>query len=379
MKYIDRLLYNKIPELIKPNKVLIIYGPRRVGKTFILNKFLSEYKYKYLFVTGDDRVTRRLLENQNLSEIKSFIGNNDLFVIDEAQKVKNIGEILKLIVDQIPQIKVIATGSSSFDLSNKVGEPLTGRSITEVLYPVSQIELKNQISYLETVSSLEERLIYGSYPEVITLDTMDSKRSYLIELTDSYLLKDLMDLENTKSSNLLIDLLILIAFQIGKEVSLQELGNRLNISKNTVSRYLFLLEKAFVIINIRGYSSNLRKEVTQNSRYYFYDNGIRNALIRNFNPISLRGDIGQLWENFLFIERLKKQEYLNIYSNNYFWRTYDKKEIDLVESREGKLFGYEFKYSKSTIPTATSKEWLSTYPNSSLNVVTKENYLDFIT
>jgi predicted AAA+ superfamily ATPase len=379
MKYIDRLLYNKIPELIKPNKVLIIYGPRRVGKTFILNKFLSEYKYKYLFVTGDDRVTRRLLENRNLSEIKSFIGNNDLFVIDEAQKVKNIGEILKLIVDQIPQIKVIATGSSSFDLSNKVGEPLTGRSITEVLYPVSQIELKNQISYLETVSSLEERLIYGSYPEVITLDTIDSKRSYLIELTDSYLLKDLMDLENTKSSNLLIDLLILIAFQIGKEVSLQELGNRLNISKNTVSRYLFLLEKAFVIINIRGYSSNLRKEVTQNSRYYFYDNGIRNALIRNFNPISLRDDIGQLWENFLFIERLKKQEYLNIYSNNYFWRTYDKKEIDLVESREGKLFGYEFKYSKSTIPTATSKEWLSTYPNSSLNVVTKENYLDFIT
>jgi predicted AAA+ superfamily ATPase len=350
-----------------------------VGKTFILNKFLSEYKYKYLFVTGDDRVTRRLLENRNLSEIKSFIGNNDLFVIDEAQKVKNIGEILKLIVDQIPQIKVIATGSSSFDLSNKVGEPLTGRSITEVLYPVSQIELKNQISYLETVSSLEERLIYGSYPEVITLDTIDSKRSYLIELTDSYLLKDLMDLENTKSSNLLIDLLILIAFQIGKEVSLQELGNRLNISKNTVSRYLFLLEKAFVIINIRGYSSNLRKEVTQNSRYYFYDNGIRNALIRNFNPISLRDDIGQLWENFLFIERLKKQEYLNIYSNNYFWRTYDKKEIDLVESREGKLFGYEFKYSKSTIPTATSKEWLSTYPNSSLNVVTKENYLDFIT
>ena len=288
------------------------------------------------------------MESQDFSKIIPFFQNYDLIVIDEAQKVENIGLALKIIVDQIPGIKVIATGSSSFDLSNKVGEPLVGRQTIIKLYPLALLELKDAFGGAYAFENLENMLVYGSYPEAVVSNSFEKKVTYLTQIRDSYLFKDILELENIKSARKIHDLLRLVAFQVGGEVSLHELGNQLGMSKNTIERYLDLLEKAFVLINLRGFSKNLRKEVTKTSKYYFYDNGIRNAVIGNFKLLNERNDIGQLWENFLFTERLKKQEYYKIYAGNYFWRTWDQKEIDLVEERDGKLYGYEFKYSKDT-------------------------------
>ncbi len=371
-----RYYSSKLQDYLSPGKALILYGPRRVGKTTLVEDFLKNYKGRIYKSTGENIQLKNILESSDFSKIIPFFKGYDLVVIDEAQKIENIGQALKIIVDQIPEIKIIATGSSSFDLSNKIGEPLVGRQKVLKLFPFSAIEFNENFGPLYIQENLENFMVFGTFPEVITAENFVEKIEFLNQIRDSYLLKDILEFEKIRNSKKIIDLLRLISFQIGKQVSHQELGNNLGLSKNTVARYLDLLEKSFILINIRGYSKNLRKEIIKTSRYYFYDNGIRNSIIGNFNFLNSRDDISKLWENFLFIERLKKQHYLKIYANNFFWRTWDKKEIDLVEEREGKLYGYEFKFTNKKVKPP--KEWLETYKNSSFEIINKDNYLEFI-
>lgn len=370
-------IYQDLNKYLKPNKALIIYGPRQVGKTTLLQDFLAATKFKYKLDSGDNIQTQHILGSQDFNLIREYAQGYELIAIDEAQRIKNIGLGLKIIVDQMPNIKIIATGSSSFELSGQVGEPLTGRKITLTLYPVSQIELSNLYNPYEIKNKLEEWLIFGGYPEVAAAEDKTEKIKLLEEIVQAYLLKDILNLEKVKSAKILLDLLRLLAFQVGSEVSLTELARQIGIDYKTVARYLDLFEKSFVIYNLRGFSRNLRKEMTKKSKYYFYDNGVRNAVISNFNKLELRNDAGMLWENFLFIERLKKRAYHSIYANSYFWRTWNQKEIDLIEEREGKLFGYEFKWGKKSLKPP--KEWSDAYPDSEFKVISQENYLEFVT
>jgi len=376
--YIPQAQINNLHHLLQPGKVLIIYGARRVGKTTLINKFLEQLdkSNKVLFVNGDDIIVRQNLESQSINQLTDFVGEHEFLVIDEAQYIQNIGLNLKLIVDHISGIKIIATGSSSFELAQGLGEPLTGRKFVLKLFPLSQMEISNIEKKHETEANLESRVIYGSYPECVTMKDNSLRQEYLREIVNSYLFKDILELEGIRYANKLVKLLQLLAFQIGKACSLSELGTQLSMSKNTVERYLDLLEKVFVIYKLSGFSRNLRKEITKNNRYYFFDNGIRNALINNFNPTSIRNDLGQLWENYILMERLKKNEYNRKFVNSYFWRTYDKNEIDLVEERDGNLFGYEIKWKKANIKAPAL--WEKTYPGASFEVVSKENYLNFI-
>ena len=336
-------IYDNLNLFLKPNKVLVIYGSRQAGKTTLLKKFLSENEghFRYKLDSGDDVNTQIVLGSSEFKKITDYAKGYDLIAIDEAQRIKNIGMGLKILVDQLPNIKIIVTGSSSFELAGQIGEPLTGRKTTLTLFPLSQIEMGKLYNDYDLRSRLEEYLIFGSYPEVLTSETINDKKTILEELVGSYLLKDILELEKVKSSKLLLDLLRLLGFQVGSEVSLSELGKQLGIDSKTVARYLDLFEKSFVIFNLRGFSRNRRKEITSKSKYYFLDNGIRNAIIANFNLLDIRDDIGKLWENFLVVERLKKQSYTQIYSNNYFWRTWDQKEVDWVEERNGQLLEQE--------------------------------------
>lgn len=374
--YIPQKQLENLKKLLSPNKAVVIYGPRRCGKTTMINRFLKGTTEKYILVSGDDITAREYLGSQSLAKLKGFIGKSSLLVIDEAQRIKGIGQNLKLIADHIKGIKVIVTGSSSFDLAKDMGEPLTGRKYTLKLFPLAQLELNLIEQTIETAANLENRLIYGSYPEVILSDDNSMKERYLKEIVSSYLYKDILELEGLRHPDKLIRLLQLLAFQIGKEVSFNELGGQLGMSKNTVERYLELLEKVFVVFRLNGFSRNLRKEIVKNSRFYFYDTGVRNALINNFNTLSIRDDIGMLWENYVIVERLKKQEYTGSAANNYFWRTYDQKEIDFVEERGGKLYGYEIKWKAAKVKPP--KTWLETYKSANFEVITKENYLGFI-
>jgi hypothetical protein len=370
--------YDNLSSYLKPNKVLFIFGSRQAGKTTLLKKFLSENKdkFRYKLDSGDDINLHAVLGSSDFKKIIEYAKGYDLIAIDEAQKIKGIGQGLKILVDQVPNLKAIVTGSSSFELAGQIGEPLTGRKVTLALYPLSQIEMGNIYNDYELKNRLDDYLIYGAYPEVLTNEFINDKKRILEELVGSYLLKDILELEKVKSSKLLLDLLRLLAFQIGSEVSLSELGKQLGIDGKTVARYLDLFEKSFVIINICGFSRNLRKEITKKSKYYFFDNGIRNAIIANFNPLEIRDDIGKLWENFLVVERIKKQSYHQIYANNYFWRTWNQKEIDWVEERDGKLFGYEFKWKSK--PLKAARAWSENYPDASLEIIDKENYLEFV-
>jgi uncharacterized protein len=374
--YIAQRQLTNLKTTLKPGKVVVIYGARRTGKTTLIREYLKGEADPYLLVSGEDITVHSYLSSQSLEKLKAFVGSNRLLVVDEAQKVRNIGLNLKLIVDHIPDIRVIATGSSSFDLARSIGEPLTGRKTTLIQYPLAQLEIGSIEQFHETVARLESRLVYGSYPEVVLIEDNRSREQYLKEIVSSYLYKDILELDGIRQSAKIGRLLQLIAFQIGKEVSYTELGTSLGISKNTVDHYLDLLEKAFVIQRLGGFSRNLRNEVTKNSRYYFVDNGVRNALINNFNPLDLRNDVGELWENYLLIERMKRQEYLCEPAGNYFWRTYTKKELDLVEERNGKLYGYEMKWGKAK-PRAP-KEWTTAYPDASWQLINRENYLEFI-
>jgi len=366
--------YDKLAQYLEPNKVLVIYGPRQVGKTTLLQNYLEQTPFKYKLDSGDNLKVQQILSSQDFSQITSYLAGYELYALDEAQRVPNIGQGLKIIVDQIPNIRVIATGSSSFELSGQIGEPLTGRKRTLTLYPLSQLELANLYNKYELKEKLSEILVFGAYPEILRAP-LKKKPHLLEEIVNSYLLKDILELEKVKGSKIVLDLLRLLAFQAGSEVSLSELGRQLGLDYKTVARYLDLLEKSFVLYNLRGYSKNLRKEITKKSKYYFYDNGVRSAVISNFNDLPLRDDIGKLWENFLVGERLKTQEYLGIYANNYFWRTWDGQEIDWLEEREGKLFGYEFKYSEEKLKTPPL--FANTYPQAEVKLLNQNNYFEF--
>jgi len=374
--YIPQAQLENLRKTITAGKVTIIYGPRRVGKTTLIQKFMDTLNKSKLYVAGDDLIAQQYLGSQSIERLKSFIGEHQYLFIDEAQYVKQIGLNLKLIVDHIPHVAIVASGSSSFELASQIGEPLTGRRYVLNLYPLAQLELTRTETRMQTEARLGSRLVFGSYPEVITMNDNHNRQRYLNELVNAYLFKDILALEGVRHSDKLIRLLQLLAFQIGKTVSISELGSHLGISKNTVDRYIDLLEKAFVIFRRTGFSRNLRKELTKNSRFYFYDNGIRNAVIGNFNPLEMRNDIGQLWENYIITERLKQQEYKGIFRQSYFWRTYSQQEIDLVEETGGKLCGFEIKWKAKKISAPT--EWRKTYPAASFEVISPENYLDFI-
>lgn len=377
MQNINRYIKDSIISKIQPGKVVILYGPRRVGKTTLVKDILKDVREQYLLLNGENKSVQSWLSSQEIGVFKQYIGNYKLLVIDEAQKVDRIGLNLKIIVDQIDGIKVLATGSSSFELANQVGEPLVGRKWQFTLYSIAQLELQKQENKFETDNNLDLRLIYGAYPDVVKSASNQEKKDILNDVVDSYLYRDLLELDGVKKSQKIVDILKNLAFQIGKEVSLQELATAVSLNLRTVEKYLDLLEKAFVIKRVYGFSRNLRKEITKMSRFYFFDNGIRNAIIQNFNSLDLRNDIGDLWENYLFMERLKRNEYKKISANIYFWRTYDQKEIDLIEERDGKLFGYEFKYN-SHKEVSPPSGWLETYENAEFEVINKGNYLDFI-
>jgi predicted AAA+ superfamily ATPase len=367
-----------LDQLLQPNKVIVLYGPRQAGKTTLVKEFLSRTSLRYKFENGDDLRVREAIGSQSIATIQKYVEGYELLVVDEAQRIPDVGLGLKILVDNVPGIRVIVTGSASFALSYKIGEPLVGRAYTHILYPISQLELKHDATPYELMTRQEEHLIYGSYPSVLTAETNIQKAEYLKNVVGSFLLKDILEIEKVKNAKVLFDLLKLIAFQVGSEVSLTELGGALSLDRKTVARLLYLLEQAFILVNLRGYSRNLRSEVTKKSKYYFLDTGIRNAVISNFNGISDRDDLGKLWENFLVTERLKYQQYTPLYSSNYFWRTWDQKEIDWVEERDGGVFGWEFKYSpkkKSSGPLLFKK----TYPKAEIHTVNTENYLDFIT
>ena len=368
--------YKNIDKLLKPNRALIIYGPRRIGKTTLLNSYLNKTKYKYLLDTGDNVETRQIFALPDFEKIIDYAANYELIAIDEAQLIPNVGSGLKILVDYVPNIKVIATGSSSFDLANQVGEPLTGRKITINLYPILQLELLSIFNKYELKKNLPEFLIFGSYPEVITAKTRMEKMTVIKEIVNSYLFKDILAFERIKSPKVLLDLIKLLAFQIGSEVSFNELAAQLSINARTVARYIDLLEKSFVIVNLGSFNRNLRKEVTRKNKYYFLDNGIRNGVIDQFNDLDKRDDIGKLWENFIVMERMKMLDYKKIYGHLYFWRTYEQKEIDIVEERDGKLAGYDIKWKKDKIKPP--KDWLATYKNAEYKVINQDNYLDYV-
>lgn len=376
--YIPQAQLPQLERLAAPGKVVVVYGPRRTGKTTLIRRYVEQYDRDALVVTGEDITVREYLESQSLPKLRAFVGGQRTLIVDEAQYVRDIGLNLKLLADHVEGLRIIATGSSSFDLARQTGEPLTGRRYTLLLLPLAQLELQEVERVHETRGHLEMRLIYGSYPEVVLMDRNEDREVYLKELIASYLFKDILQLEGVRQSDKLLRLLQLLAFQIGGEVSVSELGAQLGMSRNTVERYLDLLEKTYVIYGRRGFSRNLRKEITKSRRYYFYDNGIRNGLISNFNPLSLRDDTGALWENYVLVERLKRNLYTGHLAESYFWRTYDRQEIDLVEEWGGRLYAAEAKWSPKSAVRAP-RGWRQTYPDSSFQVVHPENYLDFVT
>lgn len=379
MVYIERALEQEFKRRVTPGKVLLLHGARRVGKTELIAQYLREKnKNDYILLNGDDMTVGRLMADRSEENYRRLLGDRKLLVIDEAQKIPEIGLKLKLIVDQMRDVSVIATGSSVFDLDNQLGEPLVGRKHTMRLYPLSIMELVNQENLVQTTSRLEERLLFGGYPELTRLLGRQDKIDYLREMVNAYLLRDILAFEGVRKADKILDLLRLISLQIGKPVNMEELGNALRLSKNTVEKYLDLLTKVFVLFKVPGFSRNLRKEVTKMSRWYFYDNGIRNAVIQNYSPIELRNDVGELWENFVITERIKHLSYTNRAVNYYFWRTYDQQELDWVEEENGELRGYEFKWN----PGKRAKSpggWVRAYPEAQFQVIHPVNYLEWVT
>ncbi len=376
MNLIARKLQRFVVDRLTPNKAVLIYGARRVGKTVLLQSVAKDFNGRVLSLNGEDYDAQSLLATRSIANYRNLLSGIGLLAIDEAQNIPEIGKIIKLIVDELPGIRVIATGSSSFDLLNKTGEPLVGRAFQFLLSPFSQQELSSVESALETKQNLERRLVYGCYPDVVALEENMRKEEYLRDIVNAYLLKDILAVDGVKNAGKMHELLRLIAFQVGGEVSYEELGRRLGMSKNTVERYLFLLEKVFVVYRVGAFSCNLRKEVTKAGKWYFCDNGIRNAVIGAFAPLSLRQDTGALWENYLISERRKNAFNAASPLDCRFWRTYDGQEIDLVCESSGALSAYEFKWGDKTprVPAA----FASAYPQATYQVINRTNYLDFL-
>jgi hypothetical protein len=337
---------------------------------------MDKTKLKYRYDTGDNFEIASNLAKCTYKSTDEYVEKYDLIIIDEAQKIENIGNALKLMVDRHPEKYYIVTGSSSFELANRTDESLTGRKRVYSLYTISQLELNIESAKSELRSNLENYLIYGTYPEVITKQKNSDKEFIVKMITNSYLIKDILEFNRVKNSLTIYKLLKLLAFQIGSEVSTTELATQLAVDAKTVVNYLDLLQKSFVILPLYGFSRNLRREIKKMNKYYFFDIGIRNALISNFNKLEDRNDVGQLWENFLIIERMKRNEYKSFSTNYYFWRTYEQQEIDLIEENSGKLFGYEFKWQKKD--TKAPKQWIEVYADSFFKEINTENYFDFV-
>ena len=373
---LQRAITQKIIDDCRKQKVSLLVGARRVGKTELLLQVKEHFREKCLWLNGEDVDIEQLLSVRTIANYSRLLEGKQLLIIDEAQYITDIGRKVKLMIDEIKPLHIIITGSSSFDLQQNAGEPLVGRSITNKLYPIAQMELAAVENPLQTKQKLEERLIFGSYPEILNIESLKEKQQYLQELVNTYLLKDILAFENIRNPLKIKDLLILLAHQIGKEVSNEELGRNLSLSKNTVERYLDLLSKVFVIYKRGGYSKNLRKEVVKSSRWYFADNGVRNALIGNFNFLAVRQDVGMLWENYILSERIKYHEYKHHSVNSYFWRTYDQQEIDLIEEEADVLNGYEMKWKEQAVKTPVAFE--KAYPNATFQAIHQNNYQSFI-
>ena len=372
---IPRKIQSQIQADFFKGKIIHIPGARQVGKTTLMNKISSDVSATILWLNGDEPDIREMFHQATSTRLKTIIGDRQVVIVDEAQRIENIGISLKLLVDNFKDKQIIATGSSAFDLANKINEPLTGRKIEYQLFPISFAEMVNYHGLLEEKRMLENRLIYGYYPEVVT--NPGNEIEVLKRLSDAYLYKDIFLLENIKKPVLIEKLIQALALQTGNEVSTNELGQIIGADAKTVEKYIDLLEKAYIIFKLPSYSRNLRNEIKKGRKIYFYDNGIRNAVIRNFNHINLRQDIGALWENFLVSERIKSTSYQKLWLNRYFWRTHAQQEIDYIEEYGGQLYAFEFKWrfnKKANFP----RSFLANYPDSKTQIINQENYPEFL-
>jgi predicted AAA+ superfamily ATPase len=371
---IRRKILPLIKDRLKPGFAVGLFGARRTGKTVLMNLLVEEITGKSLVVSGEDFDVLEILSSQKISLLKSFTSGYTHLCIDEAQKIPNIGNNLKLIVDNIPEIAIFFTGSSSLELYKQIGEPLTGRSAFFNLYGFSHEELRED--FMEARKKLENKLIYGLYPQVYLEQGLSEKEEILNNIKNGYLLKDILEFDLQKDSVFVLNLLRLVAFQIGHDISYSEMASRLQVNVRTIQRYLNILEKMFIIFSLLGYSRNMRNEYTKTPRYYFWDNGIRNSLIANLNPTHVRNDTGQLWENYCIAERQKFLSFNRISANRFFWRTYTQQEIDYIEERDGKLYAYEMKYSGKTSKAPAS--FIQNYPDSEFSEINRDNFFDFL-
>lgn len=372
---IHRIIETELLKRIHQGKLLLVVGPRQVGKTTLMRQLLKKLGVEGLWLNCDNPDDRLSLQEVTLTSLKSLIGDRKLIFIDEAQRVQNIGLTLKLLTDNFPEVQVVASGSSALDLANTINEPLTGRKREFQLYPFSSEELCLHSSEREEKRLLEDRLVYGFYPEIINYPA-DAQEA-LREITSSYLYKDLLSLEEIRKPAILQKLLLALALQVGSEVTFNDLGNTIGIDKETAEKYMDLLEKAFVIFRLNSFSRNMRREIKKSRKVYFWDNGIRNAIINNFNSLDLRTDKGALWENFIISERMKYLAYHRIPTNVYFWRTTTGMELDWLEERGGKLYAFEAKWNperRAKLPLGFGEA----YPETEFQVVHRENYLEFL-
>ncbi|MBD5310899.1 MAG: ATP-binding protein [Bacteroides sp.] len=374
---IERIIKSRILHDFNRNKIITLLGPRQVGKTTLLEQILKTCTVnKVLQLNCDNEDDRLLLQGRSTTELKMLIEGYDMIMIDEAQRVLNIGLTLKMMGDLKSNARIIVTGSSSLGLGDSINEPATGRLLEYNLYPFTFAELVQNSSWRDEQRMLFQRLVYGMYPEVVTYPS-DARRT-LMTITNSYLYKDLLSYQGLRKPALLQNLVRALALQIGSEVSYNEIGNLIGADKVTVEKYIDLLEKCFVVFRLPSFSRNMRNEIKKGKKIYFYDNGIRNAILSNFAPPELRTDMGALWENFLISERVKRNAYLGLYAQLYFWRTQTQQEIDLIEEYDGRLTAFEFKWNPKT-KASIPRNFTETYPNSSFEVITTDNYLPFLT
>lgn len=375
----DDMIERKLDKIIKKQlfkgKVIVIVGPRQVGKTTLLGELVRKSDKRVLALNCDEPEVQTMLTNTNVAKLRAIIGNNELLVIDEAQKVDNIGLTLKLIVDNIKSVQVVASGSSAFELRNRLNEPLTGRKFEYQMFPISSSEIIDTFGLMEERRTLENRLVYGSYPDIVMHP--EEARQYLTDLAQSYLYKDILSLDSIRKPQLLDKLLQALAFQIGSEVSTNELARTLQTDGKTIDKYIDLLEKCYVVFRLGGLSRNLRTELKRAKKIYFYDNGVRNAIIQQFAPVNLRDDIGALWENFFITERMKRNHYSGYYCNRYFWRTTLQQEIDLIEESDGAMTAFEMKWNP-TKKVLFSKSFTDAYNVKETVVITPDNYMEYL-
>jgi len=373
---VSRAIEAQLIQAMQPQKVVLLLGARRVGKTRLLKKIQAQAKEPFLSFNGDDVITHDLLAERSIANYNRLLGNVRLLFLDEAQEIPGIGKKLKLMVDEVEGLRILATGSSAFELNNQMGEPLVGRMRTFFLHPIAQMELNSLQNSLQIRSALEERLVLGSYPELFHIASWEEKIKYLRELVNAYLLKDILAFEGIRKRDLVLNLLRKLAFRSGSEISLEGLGKELQISKNTVEKYLDLFRKIFIVYDLPGFSRNLDNEITKKRKWYFRDNGIRNALTGNFQRLAQRDDAGLLWESYLQSERLKRTQYREIQVDSYFWRTHSQQEIDLIEAGEKGIMAFEFKFKEADakIPPLFAKS----YPDAGFSTIHPGNYLDFI-